>query len=67
VADSTVGGTKGDAAPTRTYDIISVDDHLCEPPDLFAGRVPAKFADRMPRIVEQPNGDQVWASSLTSR
>jgi predicted TIM-barrel fold metal-dependent hydrolase len=61
VADSTVGGTKGDAAPTRTYDIISVDDHLCEPPDLFAGRVPAKFADRMPRIVEQPNGDQVWA------
>ena len=30
--------------------IISVDDHLIEPPDVFEGRVPAALADRAPRI-----------------
>ncbi|MCX4095598.1 amidohydrolase family protein [Nocardia sp. alder85J] len=44
----------------RTYRVISVDDHLCEPPDMFEGRLPAKFQDRAPRVVEQDNGDQVW-------
>lgn len=44
----------------RRYTIVSVDDHLMEPPELFEGRVPAKFAERAPRVVEQPNGDQVW-------
>ena len=24
----------------RRYTIVSVDDHLCEPPDLFEGRLP---------------------------
>lgn len=27
--------------------IISVDDHLIEPPDLFEGRVPARLAERV--------------------
>src|SRR5271166_1073728 len=40
--------------------IISVDDHLIEPPDLFEGRVPARLADRAPRIVERPDGVQHW-------
>ncbi|MDA8184423.1 MAG: amidohydrolase family protein [Acidimicrobiales bacterium] len=40
--------------------IISVDDHLIEPPDLFHGRLPAKLADRAPRVVEEPGGQQVW-------
>ena len=30
----------------RHFTLISVDDHLVEPPDMFEGRVPAKFADR---------------------
>ena len=30
----------------RRYTLISVDDHLVEPPHLFEGRVPARFADR---------------------
>ena len=38
---------------TRQYTVISVDDHIVEPPDTFEGRVPAKFADRAPRVVEQ--------------
>jgi predicted TIM-barrel fold metal-dependent hydrolase len=40
--------------------VISVDDHLIEPPDLFEGRVPARLADRAPRIVENDDGTQYW-------
>ena len=40
--------------------IISVDDHLIEPPDLFEGRIPATLADRAPRIVEFEDGRQAW-------
>ncbi len=42
------------------YTVISVDDHLVEPPWLFEGRLPAKFADRAPRIVETETGAQQW-------
>ena len=27
---------------------ISVDDHVVEPPDMFEGRVPAKYASSTP-------------------
>src|SRR5271156_3992752 len=40
--------------------VISVDDHVVEPPDMFEGRIPAAMADRAPRIVETPEGHQVW-------
>ncbi len=30
--------------------IISVDDHVVEPPDLWTARLPAKYADRAPRV-----------------
>jgi hypothetical protein len=30
--------------------IISVDDHVVEPPDLWTDRIPAKFKDRAPRV-----------------
>ncbi len=40
--------------------IISVDDHLIEPPDLFEGRVPAAMAQRAPRVVENDDGSQYW-------
>jgi predicted TIM-barrel fold metal-dependent hydrolase len=40
--------------------IISVDDHLIEPPDLFEGRMPVALVDRAPRIVEFENGGQAW-------
>jgi predicted TIM-barrel fold metal-dependent hydrolase len=30
--------------------IISVDDHVVEPPDLWAGRLPARWRDRGPRV-----------------
>jgi predicted TIM-barrel fold metal-dependent hydrolase len=33
--------------------IISVDDHVLEPPDLWSARIPAKYRDRGPRIVRK--------------
>jgi predicted TIM-barrel fold metal-dependent hydrolase len=33
--------------------IISVDDHVLEPPDLWSARMPAKYRDRGPRIVRK--------------
>ena len=40
--------------------IISVDDHLIEPPDMFEGRMPAALVDRAPYVDELPDGKQVW-------
>lgn len=42
------------------YRVISVDDHVLETPDLFEGRVPARFADDVPRIVRGPDGGDFW-------
>jgi predicted TIM-barrel fold metal-dependent hydrolase len=40
--------------------LISVDDHLVEPRDMFAGRVPQRYADRAPRVIERPDGREMW-------
>jgi len=40
--------------------LISVDDHIIEPPDMFAGRLPAKYADDAPRLVHRDDGTDVW-------
>lgn len=40
--------------------VISVDDHLIEPPDLFEGRVAQRLAPRAPRVAEDPDGSQAW-------
>jgi predicted TIM-barrel fold metal-dependent hydrolase len=40
--------------------LVSVDDHVVEPPDAFAGRVEQRFADAAPRIVESDDGTQAW-------
>src|SRR3954451_607207 len=42
------------------YTIISVDDHLVEPPDMFEGRLPAKLQDRAPKIVRNEKDFEVW-------
>ena len=43
----------------RRYLMISCDDHIVEPPHAFEGRVPAKFADRAPRVVDR-DGVESW-------
>ena len=47
------------ARPIR-YTIISVDDHLVEPPGMFDGRLASHLADRAPRVVETEEGHEVW-------
>ena len=37
--------------------IISVDDHVIEPPDVWTSRLPAAYADRAPRIHIAPKGE----------
>jgi predicted TIM-barrel fold metal-dependent hydrolase len=44
----------------RKYLVISADDHVVEPRDTFTDRLPAKWQDRAPRIVEQDDGNEVW-------
>jgi predicted TIM-barrel fold metal-dependent hydrolase len=39
---------------------ISVDDHVVEPPDMFDGRLPARYQDAAPRVERTSSGDDVW-------
>lgn len=43
----------------RKYLFVSVDDHLCEPRDIFEGRLPAKFASDAPHV-ENADGVDYW-------
>jgi hypothetical protein len=40
--------------------LISVDDHLIEPPDLFADHLDAKYQDRAPKLERNEAGSDVW-------
>lgn len=40
--------------------LISVDDHLIEPPDLFVNHLDAKYQDRAPKLVRNAEGSDVW-------
>jgi predicted TIM-barrel fold metal-dependent hydrolase len=40
--------------------LISVDDHVIEPPDLFVNHLDAKYLDRAPKLVRNEAGDDVW-------
>ena len=44
----------------RHFTVISVDDHIVEPPHAFEGRLPADLAERAPRVVEHDDGSQAW-------
>ncbi len=40
--------------------MISVDDHVVEPPNLFDAHLPQKYRDRAPKVVTLDNGTDVW-------
>jgi predicted TIM-barrel fold metal-dependent hydrolase len=40
--------------------LVSVDDHVVEPPDLFEGRLSSKHADVAPKLVRKESGIDVW-------
>jgi predicted TIM-barrel fold metal-dependent hydrolase len=40
--------------------LISVDDHIIEPPDMFVNHLSAKYKDEAPRLVHREDGTDVW-------
>jgi predicted TIM-barrel fold metal-dependent hydrolase len=59
-ADRTVTFLPEPPRADRRYTIVSADDHIVEPPDTFVGRIPARLADRAPKVVEKEDGSEVW-------
>ncbi len=40
--------------------LVSIDDHVIEPPDMFHGHVPAKWASKAPKLITEADGSQYW-------
>src|SRR4051794_31189405 len=40
--------------------MVSVDDHLVEPPEMFDQTMPDRWRDRAPRIERRDDGSDVW-------
>ena len=40
--------------------LISVDDHIVEPPDMFKNHLPKKYAGDAPHLVHNPDGSDMW-------
>ncbi|MDT5065950.1 MAG: hypothetical protein QOK02_2105 [Mycobacterium sp.] len=40
--------------------MVSVDDHVVEPPDLFDGRLAAKYREYAPEFITNADGTNVW-------
>jgi hypothetical protein len=40
--------------------LVSVDDHVVEPPNVFDDRLPAKYVEFAPKFVTNPDGTNVW-------
>ncbi len=45
--------------------LVSVDDHLVEPPTMFEGRLASRFVEAAPRIVRTDDGADVWTFNGT--
>src|SRR4051794_6740658 len=56
----TVRGFEGRRMSADDLIMVSVDDHLVEPPDMFETTIPAKWRDRAPHVVRQEDGSDVW-------
>ena len=40
--------------------LVSIDDHVVEPPDMFDRHTPAKYRDRVPHVVKGDDGLEKW-------
>jgi hypothetical protein len=40
--------------------LVSVDDHVVEPPDVFEKHLPAKYQEFAPKLKERPDGTLAW-------
>jgi hypothetical protein len=45
---------------TRIPRIVSADDHVVEPPDVFTSRLPAKYREVGPRVVRAPVAEMTF-------
>jgi predicted TIM-barrel fold metal-dependent hydrolase len=45
--------------------LVSVDDHLVEPPHMFEGRLPGRYAAQAPRVERREDGSDVWTFNGT--
>ena len=41
--------------------LVSVDDHVVEPPSMFDRHIPARYKARAPRMVQNQAGDDMWS------
>lgn len=42
------------------FDLISVDDHIIEPPNVWTDRLPASWQNDCPRVLTRDDGTEVW-------
>ena len=40
--------------------LVSIDDHIIEPADMFEGHMPEEYADQAPKIVATTTGVEQW-------
>jgi predicted TIM-barrel fold metal-dependent hydrolase len=45
--------------------MVSVDDHLVEPPHLFDAHIPERYRDVAPKVVHKDDGSDVWVFNGT--
>src|SRR5207248_4423773 len=55
------GFLKGGPMQLEDMILVSVDDHVVEPPGMWDGRVAKKYADEVPKLVTKEDGNDVWA------
>lgn len=44
----------------RSFTIVSVDDHLTEPADVFVKRFPKNLRNKAPQVIVKPDGTEAW-------
>ena len=40
--------------------LVSVDDHVVEPPDMFKGHIPDKYKGQAPKVITKQDGTDAW-------
>ena len=39
--------------------LVSIDDHMVEPPDMYDNHVPDRWKDKAPKVVRNAQGDKL--------
>ncbi len=40
--------------------LVSVDDHVIEPPTMFEAHIPEQYRDRAPKVLQDDDGSEYW-------